>query len=979
MRTLNIPFYYYKKNFQNNSDPKWIRIVFQPKRVLYRLFGFAFKNYIFNNKRFNKLKNTFKITFKNVELEKSIPEELDYNLKYPSGLRNFTCESYYKPFLKPMIHYFDNKYFIKAHSYAKNNVVQKDLTESDKFCNINYEKLRIVVKDNKKIKISETKDAKTKIRCENITNKGSIFGCIYLSISLMVFEDKSEKDERTSEDLSFKDKLFFLFSSDVSDRIQDNNKYIIIYYSEIKEIIPKKYIFHDLAHEIFMKDGRSYFFNFFTTKNRGEFFENLSAKINIINTELIEEEKKKTKTNFYYLYDKDYVELSVKDKLFFENSDFKLKYTKGEISNFQYLLLINKFSSRTYNDNSQYLIFPLLYMDTKKTRERDLSKPICLNKDLTEEDLDKFRSNYESMGHHFNIHYSTYAYTLFYLMRLLPFTYGQIKLQSGIFDDPARMFTSLENLLFVFENSDENRELCPEFFHSFESFINLNYNNFGYNKMNKIQIHNLNTNQNIGIYEFVIDLRNLLEEKELSPWINNIFGVNQLCEDSEILNKFPDYSYEQQNNFKHEKEIIVSEVGEDENAIDASTRRRLNDKINDIKSRIQLLTLGLTPSQLFKSAHPKRECFGKFLDSTFSKDKRAAILRRRGAKYSINKNLIDFLSKFSLKYVQFIFSINENENVKIVLIFEKEMEIFNLLSEDRREKEMKNIKIFLDPTIPIVKFKPYKNILIELFNNIFLMSRLTNRTMLLCSETHQTYIEWPCIVTAVELYSHQLINTNSLNEIHLSKVIIGDEEGNICLIKIEIAITLKTKELTINDLSVLMKKQRVHYSYINEILYHPGLNAIFTSSSEGIITINNGFSFELINIIEINNNPNILEFKISEFDLLYIYTHENINNSKKYTLYCYSLNGVKVSELHSSIDFLHYYYNNSMIHIIYKDGTIHKYNCVNLKNEIKSDSDKNEIKYLMNAKDIYFCSECFLLKNIFLIYNKESKNLRSII
>ena len=141
------------------------------------------------------------------------------------------------------------------------------------------------------------------------------------------------------------------------------------------------------------------------------------------------------------------------------------------------------------------------------------------------------------------------AYITYYLMRILPFTNCQIKLQSGHFDAPTRMFTSLDNLLYVFSITDENRELCPEFFYSYESFLNLNYNDFGYLKTDNKQIHNFNTNQNCGIVEFIIDLRNILEKKDLDQWINNIFGYKQIS--------FSLKSYNRNNTFLEELDCII--------------------------------------------------------------------------------------------------------------------------------------------------------------------------------------------------------------------------------------------------------------------------------------------------------------------------------------------------------------------------------------------------------------------------------------
>ena len=135
------------------------------------------------------------------------------------------------------------------------------------------------------------------------------------------------------------------------------------------------------------------------------------------------------------------------------------KNKKGELSNFNYLLLINKFSSRTYNDYNQYLVFPLLYMDVNNQVKRDLSKVICLNKENSLASYNKAKSNYNFFKYHFNQHYSNGGYILYYLVRLIPFTYQHIMFQSMRFDVPTRLFCSLNNIYLFFQITEDNREL----------------------------------------------------------------------------------------------------------------------------------------------------------------------------------------------------------------------------------------------------------------------------------------------------------------------------------------------------------------------------------------------------------------------------------------------------------------------------------------------------------------------------------------
>ena len=78
------------------------------------------------------------------------------------------------------------------------------------------------------------------------------------------------------------------------------------------------------------------------------------------------------------------------------------------------------------------------------------------------------------------------------------------------------MFSSLENYLSSISNSDENRELCPELFFTFETFINLNHFDLGYIKSDNFLINDFYSNdENGGIIEFVINLRQKLEKANI--------------------------------------------------------------------------------------------------------------------------------------------------------------------------------------------------------------------------------------------------------------------------------------------------------------------------------------------------------------------------------------------------------------------------------------------------------------------------------
>ena len=61
-------------------------------------------------------------------------------------------------------------------------------------------------------------------------------------------------------------------------------------------------------------------------------------------------------------------------------------------------------------------------MNINKNIARDLSKAICLNKDESEVELIKYEMNFNIMKCYFNNHYSSSAYVLYYLVRLIPYT-----------------------------------------------------------------------------------------------------------------------------------------------------------------------------------------------------------------------------------------------------------------------------------------------------------------------------------------------------------------------------------------------------------------------------------------------------------------------------------------------------------------------------------------------------------------------------
>eukprot|EP00954_Amorphochlora_amoebiformis_P019985 1336018-Amorphochlora_amoeboformis.AAC.1 len=72
-------------------------------------------------------------------------------------------------------------------------------------------------------------------------------------------------------------------------------------------------------------------------------------------------------------------------------------------------------------------------------------------------------------------HYSTAGYVLFYMIRTEPYTTQHICLQSGHFDNPNRLFHSIETAWKGCQSSlHDVKELIPEWYYQPEIFRNIN-------------------------------------------------------------------------------------------------------------------------------------------------------------------------------------------------------------------------------------------------------------------------------------------------------------------------------------------------------------------------------------------------------------------------------------------------------------------------------------------------------------------------
>ena len=976
LKKLNLPSIYYKKMFRL-SDTSILKRLFNPKEYFFwNKFNFVLKDIIFTQKKFGFLHKIFNIVNRNhiIKYSSNI-EGHSFTLKYPSKLKNFICDDYYRPFTKPDLNFFNSKLLKISHSYLKdkfindNNGFNIDKINKIQFTRIlpfNYDEL----------------NPTSKVVCECVNDYGSIFGYLYINHAFLLFVSAVDEDKRIS-DLNHnhefnKDDEFYLYSFFLEERRKDKNKYIIMYYSEIKEVVIRRFCFNYIGYEFFMKNNKSHLFNFFNKDNLKQFIQimlkkldeikkNYSKSNNSINNSII----KNIPDNIVSL---PILSLEINDEInfefindlvhYFDKCNFKAKHFKGEISNFKYLLLLNKYSSRSYNDLFQYLVFPLLYFDSQIKAERDLSKPIALNKNKSnyEKTLMNIQNNYDNFGCHFNYHYSTSGYILYYLVRMNPFTNMHIKFQSYKFDVPKRLFYSMDTYFNAISFSEENRELIPEFFCNFEIFLNLNYLNLGYLYEENITIHDLETGDANGIAEFIINMRQHLEKRDIIPWVDNIFGCNQYIDNDNIYNKFQASSYEINNNYEAMKKTLKQE-GLSNSEI-----------ISQIREKLNLLSLGICPIKLFKNSLKSRK-------NTAMPSIRNSLPMRSSMKKSAETNFVkdmkNFLKLFNPEKSK-MFLLDDNSEQNLVIRNKKTLHIFKLFNNDSKnnltQKELwpkKHLKI-----------NPESKMFCTLYPEILLSCRyIDNIIQINYSQKYNFKIHSENIITSVEFLSHQekKDSTNNNNIIHTNKVIIGDELGNLSLINIEYEINNK-KQMNLKKTKI-EKNIKAHNSLIQGILLEKRLNIIISYSIEGQITINNAFDFNVINIINIGNEFYIRDIKISEYDLIYIYC-TNKEEEKFNYIKCYSLNGIKYTELKTEKKIINYFVCETLL-VVYENNLIESFNLYDLEG---NPSNKLEPKILLQdslennvSKKIIMCALNNLDKKLVIIYEDLHFSIEDVI
>ncbi|QWU87592.1 hypothetical protein CA3LBN_001857 [Candidozyma haemuli] len=282
------------------------------------------------------------------------------------------------------------------------------------------------------------------------------------------------------------------------------------------------------------------------------------------------------------------------------------KWQQGEMSNFYYLMLINTMAGRTFNDLTQYPVFPWVLADYE-SEELDLSDPKVfrdLSKPMGAQNAaraSQFAERYEALStlddsssppFHYGTHYSSAMIVSSYMIRLKPYVQSYLLLQGGKFDHADRLFYSIEKAWSSAskDNTTDVRELTPEFFYLPEFLENQNNFEFGALQTGKV-IHDVELPKwSKGDPKiFVARNREALESPYVSAnlhkWIDLVFGYKQTGEEAvKALNVFHHSSYEGAVNL--------------DDVVDDVERRAVIGMINNF---------GQTPMRIFNKPHAARE------------------------------------------------------------------------------------------------------------------------------------------------------------------------------------------------------------------------------------------------------------------------------------------------------------------------------------------------------------------------------------
>lgn len=366
---------------------------------------------------------------------------------------------------------------------------------------------------------------------------------------------------------------FSVYGGAIHIDIESTKKAYVLPTSMIKKILLRRRFHIKTAIEIFMRSGETYFLNFPQYRS-----------VEILQRFVVPEQ---------VFVQRD------EPSIFFHQTGYTERWKQGKMSNFEYLMKLNIYSGRSFNDSSQYPFFPWVIADyTSETLDlnnpasfRDLSKPLGAIDEKRFNELVKRMKDMKTFGS------SPYLYSSFaicplslylWLFRIEPFTTLHIDMQSGRFDHPSRLFSSIpDSYSIVSTNLNDYRELIPEFYFLPEFLRNDNELDLGKNKgvpVGDVILPKWAKSCEDCVYMFRKALESDHVSNTLHKWIDLIWGYKQRGEKAhESHNLYMPDMYET-----------------------AWTPQVLKDPRRRAEIEAAMCHVGQFPPQIFLNEHPKK-------------------------------------------------------------------------------------------------------------------------------------------------------------------------------------------------------------------------------------------------------------------------------------------------------------------------------------------------------------------------------------
>ena len=498
---------------------------------------------------YNRLWSKQYLFFKNVN--NCFINKIDNNnLKVKYKRLNYYTKNFQQPLLYPVLEI--NNYYPKFKNLKESDINYLYKKPEDKILNYDFSLSNFnILNENFLIKfidkngieegvncclIKKMYHVKGKIKIDKL-NEDSFDSIFFLSNNNEINKIKeiNEINEKCNKIIDNQNKKSYnshlCYGSVFSCLQKDKNRLIYIPRDNIMFAILRVYYYRSSGLEIFTSDNKSYYFNFWEKSL-------LNSNNQII--EYFNKNFDKIQCNNFRIgwYNSKYSEML--RPLFNNNNICDWSDKNYFYSNFDKLMIINLFSNRSFNDLSQYPIFPMLYNELKDIGPRDMNQPIGfqeLSKESKERKqliidsyyCDDGETEEEEQKFYFTLFPSNITYTCNYLIRVFPYSFISIEYQGDGFDDPNRLFYSIKN---TFKNTliqrSDLRELIPEIFY----FPPLFYNE------NELQLNKISDGHEIDCviiqdwneddlrkYIFIRDMKNSLEKEEnINLWIDLMFN-----------------------------------------------------------------------------------------------------------------------------------------------------------------------------------------------------------------------------------------------------------------------------------------------------------------------------------------------------------------------------------------------------------------------------------------------------------------------